>query len=63
MTDGTNKDNQMNIRTDQIMRWVKDLERIDEQIIHLQNKYLQRFYLQRKREIEEVIEEHLRGIK
>ena len=53
----------MNIRTDQIMRWVKDLERIDEQIIHLQNKYLQRFYLQRKREIEEVIEEHLRGIK
>jgi len=63
VTDGTNKDNQMNIRTDQIMRWVKDLERIDEQIIHLQNKYLQRFYLQRKREIEEVIEEHLRGIK
>lgn len=63
MTDGTNKDNQMNIRTDQIMRWVKDLERIDEQLIHLQNKYLQRFYLQRKREIEEVIEEHLRGIK
>jgi|TARA_B110000495_G_scaffold191741_1_gene195165 hypothetical protein len=63
VTDGTNKDNQMNIRTDQIMRWVKDLERIDEQLIHLQNKYLQRFYLQRKREIEEVIEEHLRGIK
>ena len=63
MTDGTNKDNQMNIRTDQIMRWVKDLERIDEQLIHQQNKYLQRFYLQRKREIEEVIEEHLRGIK
>ena len=63
MTDGTNKDNQMNIRTDQIMRWVKDLERIDEQLIHLQSKYLQRFYLQRKREIEEVIEEHLRGIK
>lgn len=63
MTDGTNKDNQMNIRTDQIMRWVKDLERIDEQLIHQQNKYLQRFYLQRKREIEEVIEEHLRGVK
>jgi len=63
VTDGTNKDNQMNIRTDQIMRWAKDLERIDEQLIHLQNKYLQRFYLQRKREIEEVIEEHLRGIK
>jgi hypothetical protein len=53
----------MNIRTDQIMRWVKDLERIDEQLIHQQNKYLQRFYLQRKREIEEVIEEHLRGVK
>jgi|TARA_B110000967_G_C18868671_1_gene554140 hypothetical protein len=63
VTDGTNKDNQMNIRTDQIMRWVKDLERIDEQLIHQQNKYLQRFYLQRKREIEEVIEEHLRGVK
>ena len=63
MTDGTNKDNQMNIRTDQIMRWVKDLERIDEQLIRQQNKYLQRFYLQRKREIEEVIEEHLRGVK
>ena len=63
MTDGTNKDNQMNIRTDQIMRWVKDLERIEEHLIHLQNKYLQRFYQQRKREIEEVIEEHLRGVK
>jgi hypothetical protein len=63
VTDGTNKDNQMNIRTDQIMRWVKDLERIDEQLIRQQNKYLQRFYLQRKREIEEVIEEHLRGVK
>lgn len=62
MTDG-NKDKKMKIRTDQIMRWVKDLERIEEHLIHLQNKYLQRFYQQRKREIEEVIEEHLRGVK
>jgi ferritin-like metal-binding protein YciE len=58
-----NKDKKMKIRTDQIMRWVKDLERIEEHLIHLQNKYLQRFYQQRKREIEEVIEEHLRGVK
>ena len=49
----------MIIRTDKMMRLVKDLERINELEFDKLDKYLRDFYSQRKQEIQDAIEQHL----